>query len=362
MKINNCPVNYSSIVEIGEMVSKLESTSNDTYLKLHRGVMDVDLIDINGFMKDFDFNDKSLIHYGNNDGDPNLINEIKSRYGLKEHQVLITPGGMASLDLLINSLDESDFWVPKYHWGSWNKILKIHNKNILQFDDFKLNSFNPESVISTFSGVVMLCFPSNPTGWMPDYNKLKEFMLFAESKGIVVILDLPYFYLFNDSEHPISELFTDNVVIVSSFSKSMGLSGFRVGYIATKNSDLFKTIRTRSLYKYNSISNVPQKIILKMLTSIEGNKSLKEYCEITKSHISNNVQYLKDRDLLFSEYPSDPIGPFAIINVSFEDLLEKKISSVPLSKFSLDKSISNEYSRISLAVNSDLFKKYFDSY
>lgn len=356
MKINNCPVNYSSIVEIGEMVSKLESTSNDTYLKLHRGVMDVDLIDINRFMNGFDFNEKSLIHYGNNDGDPNLINEIKKRYGLKDHQVLITPGGMAALDLLINSIDESDFWVPKYHWGSWNKILKIHNKNILQFDDFKLNEFKPES------GVVMLCFPSNPTGWMPSFKELKEFMLFAESKGIAVIMDLPYFYLFNDSEHPISEVFTDNVVVVSSFSKSMGLSGFRVGYIATKNSELFKSMRIRSLYKYNSISNVPQKIILKMMTSIEGNKSLTEYCENTKLHISRNIQYLKCKKLLFSEYPSDPIGPFAIINVGFEDLLEKKISSVPLSKFSLDKSISNEYSRISLAVNSDLFKKYFDSY
>ena len=127
-----------------------------------------------------------------------------------------------------------------------------------------------------------------------------------------------------------------------------------------KNAKLQKSMRVRSLYKYNSISNVPQKIILKMLTSIEGNRSLSEYCELTKSHISKNIQYLKERNFLFSEYPSDPIGPFAIVNINFDELLLNKISSVPLKKFSLDKTISNDYSRISLAVNSDLFKKYFD--
>jgi aspartate/methionine/tyrosine aminotransferase len=354
MKVNHSPVNYSSIVEIGEKVSKLESETNEVYLKLHRGVMDVHLIDVNSFMKDFDYNQKSIIHYGNNDGDSGLVSAIKNKFRLGDHNVIITPGGMASLDLLINSLSESDFWVPKYHWGSWNKILKIHNKNILQFDDFKLSEFKPES------GVVMLCFPSNPTGWMPDFKELEEFMQYTNSKGITVILDLPYFYLFNNGDHPLNKIFTDNVIVVSSFSKSMGLSGFRVGYIATKNEELFKTMQIRSLYKYNSISNVPQKIILKMMTTIEGNKSLNEYCEITKLHINKNVQYLKERNLLFNEYPSDPIGPFAIINMDFEKLISNRISSVTLSKFSLDKTISNDYSRISLAVNSDLFKKYFD--
>ena len=77
MKVNHSPVNYSSIVEIGEKVSKLESETNDVYLKLHRGVMDVHLIDVNSFMKEFDYNQKSIIHYGNNDGDPQLINVIK---------------------------------------------------------------------------------------------------------------------------------------------------------------------------------------------------------------------------------------------------------------------------------------------
>ena len=46
MKVNHSPVTYSSIVEIGEKITQLEKSTSQTYLKLHRGVMDVDLIDL----------------------------------------------------------------------------------------------------------------------------------------------------------------------------------------------------------------------------------------------------------------------------------------------------------------------------
>lgn len=77
MKINHSPVKYSSIVEIGEKVSVLEKDTNETYLKLHRGVMDVDLIDLNSFMTEFDYNQKSIQQYGGNDGDVKFIEVIK---------------------------------------------------------------------------------------------------------------------------------------------------------------------------------------------------------------------------------------------------------------------------------------------
>ena len=51
MKVNHSPVSYSSIVEIGERTSLLEKTTGETYLKLHRGVMDVDMIDLNSIVK-----------------------------------------------------------------------------------------------------------------------------------------------------------------------------------------------------------------------------------------------------------------------------------------------------------------------
>jgi aspartate/methionine/tyrosine aminotransferase len=355
MNINHSPVTYSSIVKIGELVNDLESKTKENYLKLHRGVMDVDLIDIDDIAKNINFNSKKIQQYGGNDGDNLLINSIKSTFNLNDHSIVIAPGGMATLDLVINSISNSLFHVPTYHWGSWNKILTIHNKNIELFNDFNLESFRPES------GVVMLCYPSNPTGFTESYENLKNFIEYCKIKDITVILDLPYYYLFNEMNDKISHLFCENVIILSSFSKSFGLSGLRVGFIATKNIDLYNTLRIRSLYKYNSISTINQVIINDLLTSENGKKNLQEYRTVTTFHITQNIQYLQDKGLLFDEYPTTPIGPFAIVNKTFDELLDKNISSVPLDKFTTDKKENlNKYSRISVAVRHDIFKEYFD--
>lgn len=355
MNINTSPVTYSSIVQIGELATKLEKEQNQKYLKLHRGVMDVTDIDINNITKDIDFNQKKIQQYGGNDGYTDLINTIKSYFHLDNHYVMTVPGGMAALDLVINSLSDKTFWIPNYHWGSWNKILTIHNKDIKTFNDFDIKNIDIDS------GVVMLCYPSNPTGFSPNFEDLKAFADRCKEKNQTLILDLPYYYLFNSLSDKIYELYSDNVIIISSFSKSVGLSGFRIGYIATKNKDLYDTMRIRSLYKYNSISVPAQEIINKLLTLESGKSVLEQYQTKTKKHITLNIQYLKDNNLLFPEYPNVPVGPFAIINKSFDELIAARITSVPLSKFTINQKDLNSFSRISVSVDHNIFIEYFDA-
>ena len=129
MKINTANVTYSSIVQIGENINKIEKETGEKYLKLHRGVMDVTTLDIDSLKIDLNLNSTKLQQYSGNDGNPELIDTIKEEFGLDGH-VIITPGGMAGLDLLIGSLGEETIWIPNYHWGSWNKILTTHGKEI----------------------------------------------------------------------------------------------------------------------------------------------------------------------------------------------------------------------------------------
>lgn len=349
MKINTATVTYSSIVKIGEDIQELEKKSGLKYLKLHRGVMDVTNIDINSIGLNLDLNSLPTQQYSGNDGHPELIRVIKEEFNL-EGDIIVTPGGMAALDLIVNSLESKKFYIPTFHWGSWNKILKTHEKEINTFNDFELENFRPRS------GVVMLCYPSNPTGYCPDFNIIKEFINYTNQNNITVVLDLPYYHLFNDNK--ISELLLENVILVSSFSKSIGLSGYRVGYISTKNSELYQTLKIRSLYKYNSISTLPQIIIAELL---KEKKAVRAYKDITVEHITKNIKYLTDNGLLFDDYTSVPVGPFAVINLGYEQLIKERISSVPINNFALTKErVYDNCSRISVAVNHDLFKEYFD--
>ena len=356
MNVNTSPVTYSSIVEIGELAAKLEKETGDKYLKLHRGVMDVTTIDLNSFSQGIDFNQKKIQQYGGNDGDASLIETIKDKFHLNDHYVMTVPGGMATLDVVINSLSDKTFWVPKYHWGSWNKILTIHGKDIKTFNDFDIRT------AEVGEGVVMLCYPSNPTGYAPKFEDLKAFADICKERNQTLILDLPYYYLFNEMSDRIYELYSDNVIVISSFSKSVGLSGLRVGYIATKNKELYDTMKIRSLYKYNSISTVPQEIINQLLTSNQGQTAFDNYRRKTKEHVTKNIQYLSKNGLLFDEYTDIPTGPFAIINKTFDELLSFKISSVPLNKFTFKNTEEHlkNVSRISVSVDHDLFVEYFD--
>jgi aspartate aminotransferase len=351
MKINTANVTYSSIVQIGENINKIEKETGDKYLKLHRGVMDVTTLDIDSLNLNLNLNSGKIQQYSGNDGSPELIETIKEEFGLEGH-VVITPGGMAGLDLLINSLGDETIWIPNYHWGSWNKILTTHGKEIKAFDDFKIEDFMPRS------GVVMLCYPSNPTGYCPDVEVIKNFLARSKDVGVTVVLDLPYYYLFSDVNDNLSDFFFDNVIVVSSFSKSIGLSGYRVGYISTKNEALYQTLRIRSLYKYNSISTLPQHIVNELL---KEKTAITEYRKKTVDSIKKNITILEMNGLLFDEYPNTPTGPFAVVNVSYDELLKNKISSVPLSKFSLNKQLKHENcSRISVAVDHKVFWEYFE--
>lgn len=351
MNIIDPKVRFSSIVSIGEDVQKLESDSGLEYLKLHRGVMDVTQIDLSSIK--LDLNSKKIQQYSPNDGDSKLIDIIRNEYGFTgNHKILITPGGMSSLDLVVSSLSDSKFWIPKYHWGSWNKILNIYNKDFSLFDEFDISNFRPDS------GVVMMCLPSNPTGWMPDKEDLMNFLDYCSSNNLTVILDLPYYFLFNSGDNiGLSKKFSDNVIVVSSFSKDIGLSGFRIGYISTKSEELWKSLRIRSLYKYNSINNLSQEVIIELFSTIDGRRSINAFREKTVSHISQNISWLYQEGLLYEEYPSVPIGPFAIVNLGYDFLINHRISSVPLSKFTtID--LSERFSRISVSVDHQIFLKY----
>jgi aspartate/methionine/tyrosine aminotransferase len=112
---------------------------------------------------------------------------------------------------------------------------------------------------------------------------IKNFLARSKDAGVTVVLDLPYYYLFSDVNDGLCDFFFENVIVVSSFSKSIGLSGYRVGYIATKNEQLYQTLRIRSLYKYNSISTLPQHII---------NELLKENLQFSKAYILRNYYLL----------------------------------------------------------------------
>jgi aspartate aminotransferase len=108
MKINHSNVTFSSIVGIGQKVSKAEKESGEEYLHLNRGVNAVTNVDLSNVVKNINPNTKEYQMYAPNLGLETLRRNIIKEYfpSLSTEQftnVTVMPGGMPGLDLIIQT-------------------------------------------------------------------------------------------------------------------------------------------------------------------------------------------------------------------------------------------------------------------
>ncbi|MGB0258985.1 MAG: pyridoxal phosphate-dependent aminotransferase, partial [Coraliomargarita sp.] len=81
--------------------------------------------------------------------------------------------------------------------------------------------------------VLILNFPTNPTGGVTEKAKLEKLAKFAVEKDLLVISDEIYSELTFDGEHTsIASLpgMQDRTIFLHGFSKAFAMTGFRIGY------------------------------------------------------------------------------------------------------------------------------------
>lgn len=375
MKINKSGATFSSIVGIGAKIKKMMDESGEEYLFLNRGINAVCPIDLSKVIPLIDFNSTKIQVYPPNKGTIELREAINQDYfkgNSSIDNIAITAGGMTAIDLPIQILDLDTVYFSKYYWGSYAKICQVRGVDWATFNSLENFIEDVRVMRNAEDGkrkkiAVLLCDPNNPIG-----NKLDDaFMLDAIKKlnalDVIVIFDSPYRKIFNDHTDTIYlELLTlENVIITESFSKSMGLSGQRIGFIHSTNKEFNDELNIRLLYGFNGVNAFAQELVTKLLTSNEGKKAVADFKKHTVIGLQKNIQYLKDHKLLVDKLyeNSTPVGIFTVINVSEETLLKHKIGSVGMVYFTNDKTEEvKQWSRICVSVPHEQFKLFFDRF
>jgi aspartate aminotransferase len=364
MKINISNATFSSIVGIGQKVKRASKDSGEKYLELNRGVNAVTEIDLSKVMTQIDFNSKEFQVYAPNLGIESLRTEIVKEYFTSHkddtefiNNISITPGGMPALDLVIQLLNVENIYFPKFYWGSYSKMATIRKKSFSFYDSFSDLDYSQLNE----SSCIFICNPNNPTGIALDDVYLMSTIERINSTGAIIIIDCPYRKLFfnDDFFDIVSKL--PNVIITESFSKWIGLSGLRLGFIYSSNKDFNSELNIRLLYEFNAVSSPSQMIIEKVLSTDEGKHAQLVFREITTNNIRKNIQFLKEKNLLVNELYGNrvPIGIFAVIDRSEDFLFQHKIGAVGLDKFVYhDKDFWSSYSRICVSVEHNLFKQF----
>ena len=365
MKIRKSGARYSAIVGIGEQLAKKEKETGQEYLFLNRGVNNVVKIDLSEVTREIDYNTAEMQFYAPNNGRNSLKDAINYEFFDNKTQadnILITAGGMNALNMLFSSLDVEKFYSHSMYWGAYTNIMRIIKKDQDFYNNYEDLLVNP----AKYSGcAVIICDPNNPIGNKYSDDKLIEIVSVLTENNATVIWDGPYRRLFLDRT---DNLYTrllkfKNLVIAESFSKCLGISGQRLGFIHTDNAELKEELAINLLYFNNGVNSFSQILAEKLITTEQGKKAVIKFKEKTVESISKNISYLMENNLLAKEFyqDSDPVGIFVILNKNYEELLKFNIGSVPLNYFTKRTDIDvNKYARICVSVPHENFVRFFE--
>lgn len=364
MKIHESKATLSAIISAGQKLRKLEKETGKKYLFTNRGVNAVVPIDLNPVIEQINFNSSRIQTYAGFQGYANFREAINSAYfqgATSSDNIFVTGGAIQGLDLVFQIINVDTFFFPPFYWGTYTKVATIRQQHFASYNDFEWLKNNLQKLKNS---AVIICEPNNPLGSKHPDNEIIDLIEQLNANGTVVIVDSPYRHLFileNDTFYRrLSAM--ENVVIVESFSKSIGLSGLRTGFLHAANADFRREAAIRLLYASNGVNAFSQELIFRLLTTPEGKKSLADFKQQTTAAIAKNIAFLHEHQLLAEEFyqTAEPKGIFVVVNRRQEELLQHRIGSVTLRFFTQkqDKKIDN-YARICVSVPHDVFCEFF---
>jgi aspartate/methionine/tyrosine aminotransferase len=194
--------------------------------------------------------DMRLEKSGNRYGYPPLRETIIKTHGytVPKENVLITSGtqhaNFLSFAVLLEAGDEAIIEAPSWEQpkvvcetlGVNAKILKRRPELEWKFDLGEL-----ERLMGPKVKLIYLCHPSNPTGAILSEGELKEICRIAGRHGAYVVSDEIYRGLeWEGGLSPSVVNLYERGISTSSVSKTLGMSGLRLGWLATQDRQLLE--------------------------------------------------------------------------------------------------------------------------
>jgi aspartate aminotransferase len=158
-------------------------------------------------------------------------------------EIAVTSGAKQALFnaamALLNPGDE--VLIPAPYWNTFPAQIAVAGGTPV-FVETRHNSFVPKladlaAAITSNTKAIVVNTPNNPTGVVYDRDTLAGIAQLAIDRDLYIIFDECYgtFVHAPHSHHPIVAVAPDardRTLIVNSFSKSLALSGWRIGYLA----------------------------------------------------------------------------------------------------------------------------------
>ena len=190
-----------------------------------------------------------LTHYGPSTGTVELRNAIAAKLLRDEgvtydpaSEILVTHGGIHAYYLAMQSIlnPGDDVLIPDPSWATHSNMAIMLRGNVIRVPAPADNGFIPHfdswlKALTAKTKVIVLNYPSNPTGAYPTRDYLQKLQDFAKEHNLWIVSDEVYGSLYY-GERPTSAAALDGAkertILVNSLSKSYAMTGWRVGFLA----------------------------------------------------------------------------------------------------------------------------------
>jgi len=188
-------------------------------------------------------------HYGPSAGTLELRRAIAAKLQRDEgveydpaSEILVTHGGIhayyTAMQSILNPGD--DVLVPDPSWATHSNMAILLRGNVIRVAAPAESGFIPRfeswrKALTPKTRVIVLNYPSNPTGAFPSREYLQQLHEFAKEHNLWIVSDEVYGSLYFEGKPTsvaVIEGAKERTLLVNSLSKSYAMTGWRVGFLA----------------------------------------------------------------------------------------------------------------------------------
>ena len=232
--------------------------------------------------------DYTRVHYGREYALPN---------------VLICAGAKQALfNFLMASVETGDEVIfPAPYWVSYPEMIKLAGGTPVVVRPETGLRVTAEQIISAVTDktkAIILNSPCNPAGHILEEDFIRRMVQFAEEKQIFLVMDDIYHQLvFDGAKTPNPCKYAKegkNLVLLNGVSKLYGLTGLRIGWAVSENTDLIKAMGKIQAQSTSCNSELSEK---GALAALEGDQTcVQDMCKVLQ----------ENRDALLAELAKIP--------------------------------------------------------
>ncbi len=211
------------------------------------------------------------------EGIPELLDAIKDKLQrennltYKRGDIITNVGAKHSLFNLFQALvqDGDEVIIPTPYWVTYPELTKYCGGKVVEIEttpesNYKITPTQLKNAITNKTKLLIITSPSNPTGAVYSKEELSAIAEVLKGTNVFVASDEMYEKLIYDnlkftSSASINEDMFNRTITINGLSKSVAMTGWRFGYMASPNKELTSAVKALQSQSTSNINSITQK-------------------------------------------------------------------------------------------------------